>query len=268
MASFKLMVGYYFPGESFLHRLNVELKTACFGLLILSANFLHGFPAVSVLIAAGLVLFLLSRIPPVFIFHSLKPFLWLFLLTFLLQMFTSVPDGRIILRVGPMYLSKPGVTRALLISGRFLVIILFSALLISTTSPQSLVRVIVKWLSPMRHLKIPVEEIGLMMMIALRFLPILQDEAMRIMEARKIRLSVLGNEGKKGLSDFQELLFAILVSVLRRSQELSLSMTCRGYGSRALKKSPSDLQGVNMVDIWFLVLTIVGVFFLLFTDGH
>ena len=167
-----------------------------------------------------------------------------------------------------MYLSKPGVTRALLISGRFLVIILFSALLISTTSPQSLVRVIVKWLSPMRHLKIPVEEIGLMMMIALRFLPILQDEAMRIMEARKIRLSVLGNEGKKGLSDFQELLFAILVSVLRRSQELSLSMTCRGYGSRALKKSPSDLQGVNMVDIWFLVLTIVGVFFLLFTDGH
>ncbi len=270
MQSLNLTFGYYFPGNSFVHNLDARVKIICAGLVLILINFLNSLACVYFLVVCCLVLFSVSAIPGRFISASLRPFIWLFILTVVLHVFSIGRSPDAVFELGSLYVSGKGVLDALVIGGRFLVILLFSVLLISTTSPQILAKVIIGWMSPLEKLRVPVNEIGLMIMIALRFLPVLQDEATRILEARKIRLAVLGGENRPGsrIKDFQEILFAIFVGVLRRSGELSLSMVSRGYGSVPAKKwvrMPDEQRNLKWLPVW---LTLAGCLVVLFADRY
>jgi len=257
VASVNLTSGSYFPGNSFLHNLDPGAKIASVGMLIFTASLLQNLPGIIFLCICNVILFSLTCIPRKLILVSVKPFLWLFILTVILHLFAIGEAQDAMFRLGTFYVKRKGLFEALTIGGKFLVIILFSLLLISTTSPQVLVKILIKWFSPLEKIKIPVGEIGLMIMIALRFLPILQEEAFRIIEARKIKSMVIGaGEADGKIASFQELLFAIFAGVLRRSQELSLSMAARGYGSVPLRDLGRKSSSRNAGDIAVVFLTL------------
>ena len=269
MRSINLTFGYYFPGSSFVHKLDAEVKLVCTGMLLFLVNFLQSLTCIYFLVINCLILFSVSTIPGKFIVASVRPFIWLFVLTVLLHAFSVGQVEGSVLRMGPLYVSTAGMMEALVLGGRFLVVILFSVLLISTTSPQVLVKVIAKWMSPLEKVKVPVSEIGLMIMIALRFLPILQEETMRILEARRIRLAVLGkNSTGHKLRNIQELLLAIFTGVLRRSQELSLSMASRGYGAVPVRKWSYVRSGKSKIDIATVIVMLTGCLGLFLLDRY
>ena len=70
---------------------------------------------------------------------------------------------------------------------RFVLIIFFSTLLTLTTMPLSLASAVEALLAPLKRVKVPVHEIGLMLSMSLRFVPTLMDDTTRIMNAQKAR---------------------------------------------------------------------------------
>ena len=62
-----------------------------------------------------------------------------------------------------------------------------STLLTLTTMPLSLASAVEALLAPLKRVKVPVHEIGLMLSMSLRFVPTLMDDTTRIMNAQKAR---------------------------------------------------------------------------------
>ena len=85
-------------------------------------------------------------------------------------------------------------------------------------------------------------DVGLMLMLSLRFIPILQEESSRITEARNIRAGLFERKRfREKIDEFKDLLFPLFINLLRRSRELSRTITDRGY-SRG--KAPSFISAV------------------------
>jgi len=236
----ELSFGQYLPGQSFLHRLNPGVKLLSLGGFILVTNFLNTLYTIYILVFLCAALFYASHLPFRYIITGLRPFLLLFVFTVILHLFFSNRNAEIAWQWGPLAISYSGLKAAMTIGGRFLVIILLSFILILTTSPLLLVKTIVRWAYPLEKLRLPITDLGLMLMVSLRFIPILQEEASRIIEARNIRAGLFRKKGfREKIDAFKDLLFPLFVNLLRRSRELSQTISDRGY---ARESAPSFIS--------------------------
>jgi energy-coupling factor transport system permease protein len=113
---------------------------------------------------------------------------------------------------------------------QFFVILYTSALMTMTTAPSALGHALIWYLSPLRRLRVPVDDIGVMVSLGLAFLPLLQQELQRILLAQRVR----GADFRRGPLEVRvrnalALLPPLLVGNLRRAEELAVAMEARGY---------------------------------------
>ena len=113
---------------------------------------------------------------------------------------------------------------------RFVLIIFMSTLLTLTTPPLTLADGIETGLAPLKKIKVPVHEIGLMLSISLRFIPTLMDDTTMIMNAQKSRGMDFG-EGNlvQKVKSVIPILIPLFVSSFRRADDLAIAMESRGY---------------------------------------
>jgi energy-coupling factor transporter transmembrane protein EcfT len=118
----------------------------------------------------------------------------------------------------------------LLISWQFLTLALSGAILTMTTSPSDLVCGLEHLLSPLRHIRIPVQDIAVMVSMALRFVPTLLEEYDRIKTAQMARgAEVETGRFDRKMKSLAALLMPLMVSAFRRADELAEAMEIRGY---------------------------------------
>ena len=109
-------------------------------------------------------------------------------------------------------------------------LILGSSLMTFTTTPNQLTDGLEKLLWPLRHIKVPVHEIAMMMSIALRFIPILLEETDKIMKAQMARGADFESGGiLKRAKSLVPLLVPLFVSAFRRANDLAMAMEARCY---------------------------------------
>jgi energy-coupling factor transport system permease protein len=162
-------IGRYYPADSPLHRVDPRAKFVAVLALAVALFTRDSFAALAVYGAAALVAFVISRVPPLWFWRGLKPVLWLIVLTFVAQVLLA--RGVAFYSVGPFHLTRRGLELATYLSLRLVVLILFGSLLTLTTSPIALTDALA-WLGrPLRRLRVPSDELALMMTIALRFIP-------------------------------------------------------------------------------------------------
>lgn len=111
--------------------------------------------------------------------------------------------------MGPITISEYGLINGIFIFSRFVLIVFLSTVLTLTTKPIDLTDGINKLLSPLRFIKVPVDDISIMLSISLRFIPNLLDETQKVMDAQKAR----GTEFGQG-SLFQQMKTLVLFSFL------------------------------------------------------
>ncbi|HFI0935824.1 TPA: energy-coupling factor transporter transmembrane protein EcfT [Streptococcus suis] len=225
----KLILGRYIPGNSILHRLDPRSKLlAMFGflLMIFWANNLVT-NVLLILFVLGLVM--LSRIRLSFFINGLKPMIGIILFTTFFQVFFT-PGATILWEFWIFKLSVEGLQQAAIIFVRFVLIIFFSTLLTLTTTPLSLADGIESGLAPLKRLKVPVHEIGLMLSMSLRFVPTLMDDTTRIMNAQRAR-GVDFNEGNliQKVKSVIPILIPLFASSFKRADALATAMEARGY---------------------------------------
>jgi energy-coupling factor transport system permease protein len=225
-----LTVGAFVPGDSLLHRLDPRTKLV--GLAVMLASvFLDARPAgVAAGAAAALALASVSGIGLRLWVESLRRFLWLLVITAAVNALFHGSGTPLMIGSLQIPVTAQGVVLALVFTTQVATAIMLSMTLTFTTAPTELARSLQRLSSPLKRLGIPVDQIGLTVLLALRFLPLLQEELRTILDAQKSR-GIDFSEG--GIAVRTEGLIAVLypclIAAFRRADNLALAMVSRGF---------------------------------------
>jgi len=166
--------------------------------------------------------------------------------------------------VGPFVITDLGVWSFLSISTVFIVLYIFSLLLTMTTSPIALVEGLTMLLTPLRLLKLPVDDFALMTLIALRFIPTLIDEVEQLLKAQTARGADYAHGTIRERSQsLLALLIPLLHGVLRRASDLATALESRGYevGSQQTRLHEKRLGALDYSVVAAVTIITIGSFF-------
>lgn len=229
MAKSKVRLGSYYPAESVIHSLDPRTKLTALVLYIIAVFFADSYTLFALLYAFGIMVVFLSRVPLSKVMRSIRGVLVLLLLTGILNIFFT-PGDTVLWQWGVLTLTTEGIHRGALMMLRLIALIAFSAMLTLTTTPILLSDGVESMFRPLKKYKLPVHEFSMMMTIALRFIPILMDEADKIMKAQRSRGGDLasGSVGKR-IKGLVAIIIPLFFNALKRADDLAIAMEARGY---------------------------------------
>lgn len=227
-----IKIGQYIAGSSPLHRMEPRIKII---LTILYIIFLFMINSPAAYIVCGILtaaMIFTARIPFKMMLKGMKPLLWLFVFTAVINIFMTQGTALWAVKLGAFELNitYEGIRAAVLLMLRLSFLVMGSSLLTLTTSPLQLADGIEKLLRPLKRLKVPAHEIAMMMTIAIRFIPTLGEETEKIMKAQKARGAQLDTGGIfKRAKAMIPVMVPLFISAFHRADDLAIAMDARCY---------------------------------------
>lgn len=261
-----ITIGQYYPSKSIIHRLDPRVKLAGTFLFLISL-FLFSHPSGYIIATIYLgAIIVMSRVPFGYIMKGLKPILFLIAFTALLNLFFT-PGNDVLVSFWRVTITYDGIKKAALMVLRLVYLIIGSSIMTFTTTPNQLTDGIEKALRPLNKIKIPVHEFALMMSLALRFIPILMEEADKIIKAQSAR----GADFEEGsfirrARNIISILVPLLVSATRRANDLAMAMDARCYHGgegrtkmKPLNYSGRDVAGYIIIFVYLGLTILIGI---------
>lgn len=223
-----LTLGQYYPGDSFMHRMDPRAKILCTMIIIIAIFLAQSFWSYLLITLFILLSIAVSSVPYCMIWRALKPLWFILVFTFGIHLFTT--PGTMLVSMGWFHISEEGLIKGTYMTLRLVYLIAFSSLLTYTTSPIVLTDGIEALLTPFKRFGVPAHELAMMMTIALRFIPTLLEETDRIMKAQTSRGAdfTSGNLIKRAKS-MVPVLVPLFISAFRRADDLATAMEARCY---------------------------------------
>lgn len=163
-----------------------------------------------------------------------------FILAFTLVANALALDGHgDIALAGPVGIDTAGALRGATAVLRIVILLGFALCVSSSTTPPQLADACVRLLRPLGRIGVPVADIGLMLSLALRFIPIVSEEFSRIQLAQRSR----GVDFEAGglvarIRSWASVLTPLVVRLFRRADRLGESMAQRCYAESADVTAP------------------------------
>lgn len=224
-----ITIGQFYPGDSLLHRLDPRVKLLGTLLYIAAVFLFRGTIGLTLVTAATVILCVISGVPFRKYLKGVKAIWPLIAITAFFNLCFAVSDVYF-WKWGILSITPIGIHKAVFYSLRLVLLVIGTSVMTLTTSPNKLTDGMEEGLHPLTKAGLPIHEIAMMMSIALRFIPILGDEAEKIKKAQLARCA-----------DFQEgnlfarakammpILIPLFVSSFQRASDLSLAMEARCY---------------------------------------
>ena len=259
-----ITLGQYYQTESVIHRLDPRVKlvtTICFIISLFIVDNWIGY-LIAILFLALVIR--LSRVPVKFMVRGMKSIWFLPIVAGCFNLFLT--PGEVLVSFWKLKITKEGIFLASFMALRLILLIMGSSVMTLTTTPNQLTDGLEKLLGPLKHLRVPVHEIAMMMSIALRFIPILMEETDKIMKAQIARGADFesGNLIKKAKS-LVPLLVPLFISAFRRANDLAMAMEARCYrgGEHRTKMKPliyrkRDWCAYGAVLVYLAVIVVFG----------
>ena len=127
-----ITIGQYFPGDTFVHRLDPRVKILISIMFIISLFFIKDFYVYIFILGFILFSIIISRIPVKFVLKGLKPLMPIIIITFIINVFLT--KGEVIYKIGPLSITKEGFSQAVFMALRLIFLITGTSLLTLTTS--------------------------------------------------------------------------------------------------------------------------------------
>jgi energy-coupling factor transport system permease protein len=244
-----ITIGQYLPTGSMVHHLDPRAKVVATVCLILLFSSTRSLIATGLGIGLMLLITRLSRIPITYVLRGLLPMLTLLIILFIVQLLFqgwAEPSGRIYFEWGFLRITRLSLHSIVLAALRVVAFLFVISLLTMTTTATHLTHGIEILLRPLRRVGVPVHELAMVNMIALRFVPTLAEELETIMKAQASRC---GNVGVQPMwrPDLAArarlpLLVPLFLTALRRAEDLVLAMDARCYVGGARRTSYFELR--------------------------
>jgi len=222
-----------------LERLDPRVKLLLLIGLSTSALVLRLPLALLVLLCITMLILLAGGVKPVVIWVKLRGLFGLIVSLFLLQcIFNRNGEPFLVVR-GLTIITDIGFETAVFVCLRLLIVIL-GALVVALGEARD-------YLLALTQCKIPYE-IAFMVLVALRFLPMLREEALDVLCAAQMRGMRLKKAGlRRRAAAYISILVPVVAGAIRRSEQLSIAMEARGFRAfpcrtslRRLSMRPAD----------------------------
>lgn len=237
-----ITLGRYVAADSCVHRLDPRTKLLGTMVAMAAALAAPGFGPLLLYVGFVVAAAALTGLPPRLLWGNLRPFLWLFLFTLLLHALMTPGETLVVVPWLDQPITRQGCLRGLFYCLRLAVVMVTAALLTLTTAPMALSQALERLLRPLARLGVPVGELALMVTIALRFIPVLMDEAERLRQAQLARGADFGGNPVRRARSLIPLLVPLFVSAFARADRLALAMESRCYRSGAPRTHLHELR--------------------------
>lgn len=233
LSSPPILLGQYRPLDSFLHRLDARAKLAPV-LLVLVLSLLTTSLTFSVVLLFALIAGLAaSRVGWRTIGRNMLPLAPLVIVTIGFHLLFPPREEMASFWLFGWEIDGNGLSRGIYFSLRLLLFVSIAFLVTLTTSPSDLAEALVKILSPLRKIGIPVNDLGLILFVALRFIPVLYEEFVIIRNAQMLRGVQFEGKLVTKVRRSGAILIPVFLAALNRADELALAIQARGYRSDA-----------------------------------
>lgn len=253
-----ITLGQYYQTDSVIHRLDPRVKlvaTLAFIISLFIVNSFWGYLIAAVFLA---LMIRLSHVPFKFMVRGMKAIVFLLVVAGVFNLFLT--PGEVVVSFWKLKITKEGIKLALLMAARLCFLIIGSSIMTLTTTPNQLTDALEKLLAPLKKIHVPIHEIAMMMSIALRFIPILLEEADKIMKAQIAR----GADFESGnlitrAKNLVPLLVPLFISAFRRANDLAMAMEARCYrgGEGRTKMKPLHYEKRDYLAYGILALYLI-----------
>ena len=261
-----VVFGQFVDTGSPVHRVDARIKlTVVFVCVVASflIDDLLGF-GLALALVAGIQAF--SRIPLGFFLRGSAFFFGflLFILVFQVLFYTGETSGYL-WRWGILSVSTEGLYTAGVLGLRVVFLYYVTTLLMLTTSLVDLTNGLELLLSPLQRLRVPVNELVLVFVIAVKFVPIFIEEMERLARAQTAR-GVPFDEGGAitRARRLGRLLVPIFINGFARADTMTTAMYTRSYRGgrgrtklRVMKATAADWVALALVTAWMVVAWLV-----------
>ncbi len=249
-----ITLGQYMPGNSFVHRLDPRTKIF---LLILYIVTIFRTDKLFALFMLCLVVFLtlkLSRFTFSFVLRGVKIFFWLFTFTAIFHLFFTAGDSIYPFPVLGVNMTYQGLNSGIVVFVQLFLVIMIANSFTLTTSPAEFRQGVERMLTPLKKIGVNPEEVALMISLVIRFIPILKGEAIKILNAQKVRgvdfsQGHIGRRAKNMIS----IIGPLFVNLLIRTDNIVYAMLSRGVG-QCSKRGNLKLLSFNGGDVASIIV--------------
>ena len=220
--------GSYYPGDSPIHRLDPRTKLVAGLVFLLAALMANTFAALVPVAVFVVVATAFARIPAKRLAQSAAPLMAIVVVVALLSLFTE-QSGRVLFELGIIQISEGSLHTALFMGIRLTLMMLGMSLVTLTTTTLDLTAGFERLLAPLARIGLPAHELGMILGIALRFMPQFANEMRITRDAQVSRGARVAAGPLGGVRMLASMAIPLFVSVFRRAETLSAAMDARCY---------------------------------------
>lgn len=224
-----MVFGKYMPVDSIIHRLDPRAKLIAMFLMIIAIFVPSSWWMYLMLAIVILFVVLMAKIKLSLILKTFKPTIFMMVFLLIVNCLT-VKTGYVLINLFGFDIYSDAIFNTLFIVVRLLLMVNVTTCLTATTKPLDMTLGIEQLLSPLRVFHFPYHEVAMMISIALRFIPTIIEETIRIMNSQKSR-GVDFEEGKfsEKINAILSLIIPLFTVAFQRAYELADAMEARGY---------------------------------------
>src|SRR5215204_3096673 len=241
--------------------MDARVKIAATVVFIVVSFLVDSFLGFAVLVPLLVAIGVASKIPLGYIIRGSRLFLGflVFILAFQVLFYPGdVPETDYLWHWGILSVSTEGLHTAGIIAARVILLYYVTTMLMLTTSLVDLTNGLELILGPLQRIRVPVNELVLVFVIAIKFVPIFIEEMERLARAQTAR-GVPFDEGGAitRARRIGRLLVPIFISGFARADTLTTAMNTRSYRGgrhrtkfRQMHASLSDWLVLTLVIVW------------------
>ena len=263
-----VIFGQYIDAGSFVHRVDARIKIVATVVFIVASFLIDSFLGFAVVLPLLILIQVVSKISLGYVLRGSRFFLafLIFILAFQVLFYPGdVPESGYLWRWGFLSVSNEGLYTAGILGLRVIFLYYVTTMLMLATSLVDLTNGLEQIFGPLQRLRVPVNELVLVFVIAIKFVPIFIEEVERLARAQTAR-GVPFDEGGPitRARRIGRLLVPIFISGFARADTLTTAMNARSYrGGRGrtklrwMKAGVADWAVLALITAWMVAAWLV-----------
>ena len=257
-----VIFGQFIDTGSFIHRMDSRIKLAAVFAMLVASFLIDSFLGFAVVLVLMVLIQAVSRVPLSYVLRGSALFVGFLIFILFFQVLFYQGDAHDYLwRWGVLSISTEGLRSAGILGLRVIFLYYITTMLMLTTSLVDLTNGLELIFGPLQRLRVPVNELVLVFVIAIKFVPIFIEEVERLARAQTAR-GVPFDEGDAitRARRLGRLLVPIFIGGFHRADLLSVAMHTRCYRGgryrtkfRQMSAKASDWLTLALVIVWMVV---------------
>jgi energy-coupling factor transport system permease protein len=257
-----VIFGQFIDTGSFIHRMDPRVKLAAVFAMLVASFLIDSFLGFAVVLVLMVLIQAVSRVPLSYVLRGSALFIGFLIFILFFQVLFYQGDAHDYLwRWGVLSISTEGLRSAGILGLRVIFLYYITTMLMLTTSLVDLTNGLELIFGPLQRLGVPVNELVLVFVIAIKFVPIFIEEVERLARAQTAR-GVPFDEGGAitRARRLGRLLVPIFIGGFHRADLLSVAMHTRCYRGgryrtkfRQMSAKASDWLALALVIVWMVV---------------